>query len=205
MTGPSRPEPPEEPSDDARPLEYPVDRLEREAVGLPPLESAERPEPPREVRLSVYGLLAAAAALALAFVLMIADVDGIAEANLAAYDAAVKAGDPIMRPDITPADVKAGAAGLAWLLGVGGIMTAALVVLFAYRVREGTRSARSVLIALLVLVLAFAVLMPSAYVNFAHWAAVLLAAVALVPLFLPQVSGYFPKLPVTRKRWRDYT
>lgn len=190
-----------------RPDDYPVDKLEREAVGLPPLEDHERKpiDPPREVRLSLLLWGASALALVAGFVLMITNVDEIAAANVASYEAAVRANDPIMRTDITSADVKGGASGLVWLLGVGGIMLAVLVVLFAYRAREGTRSARSVLIALTVLVLAFAVFMPPVYVNFAHWASVVLAVAALVPLFLPQVSEYFPKLPVTRKRWRDYT
>ncbi|MGH3432890.1 MAG: hypothetical protein ACRDQB_08655 [Thermocrispum sp.] len=207
MTGPPpAPEPPpDEPPEDATSYEYPVDKFERESVGLPPLEEHGRTavDPPREVRLSVLLWLAAAVALAAGFVLLIANVDDIAAANVASYERAVRAGDPIMRTDITAADVQAGASGLAWLLGTGGIMLAALVVIFAYRVREGTRSARSVLLALTALTAAFAVFMPAEYVNFAHWACVVLAAAALALLFLPQVSGYFPKLPVTRRRWRD--
>lgn len=207
MTGPVRPEPPEEPPDEQRPMEYPVDPLERASVGLPPLEDQARMpvNPPREVRLSVLLLIGAAVALTLGFILMITDVDAIAAANVASYEEAIRVDDPIIRPDITSTDVQAGASGLVWLLGVGGVMLAILVVIFAYRVREGTRSARSVLIALVVLVLAFAVFMPAVYINFAHWASIVLAAAGLVLLFLPQVSGYFPRLPVTRKRWRDYT
>jgi hypothetical protein len=182
----------------------PVDHLEREAAGLPPLESRERPAgpPPREVTLSVVLWLAAAAATALAFILMIVDVDEIAAANVAAYERAIRAGDPIMRTDITAEDVEAGASGLAWLLGSGGVMLAILVVTFAYRVREGTRSARTVLSALTLVIAAFCAFLPVEYVNLAHWIGLALSVVAAVLLFLPAASAYLPKLPVAKRRWR---
>lgn len=192
--------------DDRPDDDYPVDELERAAAGLPPLsdDRRERPEPPQPVRVSVLLWVLSAALLVLASALMIVNMDEIAAGNVAAYEEGIKAGDQIVaNRDITAADVKSGAPGMVWLLAVGGMMLAVLMLVFAYRAREGTRSARSVLIALSLLLLAFAVLMPGYYVNIAHWTAFAAAVAALVPLFLPQVAEYFPRLPRVRRSWRE--
>ena len=198
------PELPEEEPSGGPGYSDPTDPLEREAAGLPPLDSGPRSTvpPPREITVSLALWLAAAAATALAFVLMIVDVDDIAEANVAAYNRAVEAGDPIMRTDITADDVRAGASGLVWLLGSGGVMLAMLVVTFAYRMREGTRSARTVLVALALVVVAFCGFMPAEYVNPAHWAGLVLGGVAAVLLFLPAANAYLPKIQAPKRRWR---
>lgn len=205
-------EPPEHPErPEPRPDDYPVEKLERESVGLPPLsDDFERKpaDPPPLVRLSVLGWLAAAAVLVIGFVLMIVMIDDIADAQVEAWEQALREGDRLSQFDknvreVTAEDVRSGTPGLVWLLAVGGIMLAGLLVVFGYRVREGTRSARSVLFAITALIAAFVIVMPDYFVNYAHWAAVAIAAAALVPLFLPQVAGYFPKLPRTRRPWRE--
>lgn len=198
--------PPDEPAE-PRKDDYPVDKLEREALGLPPLsdDDHKRVQPPQLVRLAVALWLVAALALVVGFALMVANTDAIADAQVEAWEEAIRADDPQTDRDITPEQIRTGAPGLVWLLAIGGVMLALLVAVFAYRAREGTRSARSVLAALTALVAVFVLFMPAEYVNFAHWVALVLAVAALVGLFLPQASGYFPKLPVTRKRWRDYT
>lgn len=185
---------------------YPVDPLEREAAGLPPLsdDSRERPDPPQEVRFSVMLWALSAGLLVLASALMIIGMDEIIAGNVAAYEEGMRLGDKIVKNrDISAADVKSGTPGLVWLLAVGATMLAVLLLVFAFRAREGTRSARSVLIALTLLMLAFAIFMPEYFVNFAHWAAIAVAVAALVPLFLPQVAGYFPRLPSVRRSWRQ--
>lgn len=203
MTQPPPSDEPAEPSKD----EYPVDKLEREALGLPPLsdDDHKRVEPPQLVRLAVALWLVAALVLTVGFALMVGNTDAIADAQVEAWEEAVRADDPQTDRKITPEQIRSGAPGLVWLLAIGGVMLALLLAVFAYRAREGTRSARSVLAALTALVAVFVLFMPTEYVNFAHWVALVLAVAALVGLFLPQANEYFPKLPVTRKRWRDYT
>lgn len=200
-------EPFDEGPDDAKRAEYPVDPLEREAVGLPPLEDYERKpvNPPQLVQASVLLWVAAAVALVVGFVLMILNIDEIADAQVEAWEQAIRAGDPQTDRDITPEQIRSGTPGFVWLLAFGGVMLALLIAVFAYRAREGTRSARTVLLALTALVAVFVVFMPGEYVNLVHWAGLVVAVVALVTLFLPQVNEYFPKLPVTRRRWRDYS
>lgn len=205
MTMPPSP-PPEEPAE-PRKDDYPVDKLEREAIGLPPLSDDEhkRVEPPQLVRLAVALWLVAALTLVIGFGLMVGNTDAIADAQVEAWEEAVRAEDPQTQRDITPEQIRDGAPGLVWLFAIGGVMLALLLAVFAYRAREGTRSARSVLAALTALVAVFVLFMPAEYVNFAHWVALVLAVGALVGLFVPQAGDYFPKLPVTRKRWRDYS
>lgn len=191
--------------DDRSADEYPVDELERAAAGLPPLSSEPRQvEPPQLVQVSVLLWVFAAALLFLASALMIVNMDEITAGNVAAYEEGIKAGDKIVKNrDISAADVKEGTPGLVWLLAIGGAMLAVLVLVFAFRARVGTRSARAVLIALTALIAAFAVFMPEYFINYAHWASVVVAVVAIVPLFLPQVADYFPRLPTVRRSWRD--
>ncbi|GAA5104315.1 hypothetical protein [Haloechinothrix salitolerans] len=207
MTGPYGPNDPDEdgPSDDT---EYPVDEAERAALGLPPLSSdrRERPDPPQLVRISVLLWVLSAVVMVAGFVLMLANQRAITEELLDAYETARRAGESIAnREGITDSDIEAGVPGLLWLLFAGSVMIAGLIGLFAYRAREGTRSARTALALLTLVLLAFVVGMPSAFVNPLHVVALVLAAVAAVLLFLPNVSGYFPPLPRMRRRWRDFS
>lgn len=81
---------------------------------------------------------------------------------------------------------------LLWVLLVGAIAYAGLMGLFAYKAREGTRSARSVLAVLTVLLLVTQfVLFP----NVVTVASGLLAVAALVLMCLPQVAHHYPRVP----------
>lgn len=92
-----------------------------------------------------------------------------------------------------PAEQIADGAGMAlWVLLIGAIAYAGLIGLFAYKAREGTRSARSVLTGLAaVLVLGQFVLFP----NILTVAAALAAVAALVLMYLPSVAEHYPRVP----------
>lgn len=185
---------------------YPTDELERAAAGLPPLSSEGKRDidPPPLVRAGVTAWLTTAAVLAIGFVLMILNMDDIAASQVDAYERGMRAGDKIVTDrEITAADVHNSTPGFVWFLAFGGMTIAVLIAVFAYRAREGTRSARSVLVALAVLIAAFDFGLPSAFINFAHWAALIIAVGATVLLFLPAVDDYFARLPNTRRRWQE--
>ncbi|HKN53234.1 MAG TPA: hypothetical protein VJX66_12065 [Amycolatopsis sp.] len=90
-----------------------------------------------------------------------------------------------------PAQLASGTTTLIWTLFVGGVVFAALLMLFAYKAREGTRSARTVLTGLAVLSVLFQLLFLQGL--FADVSALLLV-IALVLLYLPRVAEYFPKV-----------
>lgn len=202
MTGPDEePEP-------SKGGDYPIDDLEREAAGLPPLTSDRRdkPNPPQLVQLSVTLWLAATLMLIAGFVLLIINADEIAVRLVEVHEQEIRSGQvPKNSIPVSPEQIRAQAPGTVLFLSVGGMMMAALIVLFAYKAREGTRSTRTVLAALTATFALYVVFMHSAFVNAVLVAAVVVACVALVLMFLPSVSYYFPKLPRTTKRWRDYT
>ena len=78
-----------------------------------------------------------------------------------------------------------------WIAFVASVVFGALIVLFAYKAREGTRSARNVLVVLAVLTtLFYALLFDSQYAILA----VLLFLIALLLMYLPSVQAYFPKV-----------
>ncbi|MEV7091913.1 hypothetical protein AB0M80_03645 [Amycolatopsis sp. NPDC051045] len=91
---------------------------------------------------------------------------------------------------VDPAAVAGGTTTLLWLLLVGAVVFALLIALFAYKAREGTRSARTVLTGLAIACVLFQFALFSSLPSLI---AVLLFVVALVPMYLPSVSGYFPK------------
>lgn len=73
----------------------------------------------------------------------------------------------------------------------GAVCFAVLYVLFAYKARQGTRSARAVLTALVAINLVFQVVLQVASVV--TLLATLIALIALALLYLPNVAAYFPK------------
>ncbi|MBB4686597.1 hypothetical protein [Amycolatopsis jiangsuensis] len=87
--------------------------------------------------------------------------------------------------------VQANATTLVWALFVGALCFGALMVLFAWKSREGTRSARTVVTLLAVLGLVFQLgLVRSVFSVVSS----LLLVIALVLLYLPSVAEYFPKV-----------
>ena len=209
MTGPDSPygpaDEPEEPDRSSRETEYPIDEREREAIGLPPLSSdrRDRPDPPQVVRISVLLWVAAAIVTVAGFVLMLSSQRQIVAALLNAYEVARNAGESIANRNLSEADIAAGVPGLLWSLVVGSVMIAGLIGLFAYRVREGTRSARTALLTLTLVLLVFVFGMPGVFVNLVHVIGLALAVIALVLLYLPAAAKYLPRLPSVRRRWRD--
>lgn len=88
--------------------------------------------------------------------------------------------------------VAEGVSTAVWGLFIAAVAYAGLLGLFAYKAREGTRSARSVLTALTaVLVLAQFALFP----NTVTVLATVVAAAALVLMYLPSVAAHFPRVP----------
>jgi len=94
--------------------------------------------------------------------------------------------------DISRAQLADGISTAVWGLLIGAVAYAGLLGLFAYKAREGTRSARSVLTGLtVVLVLSQFVLFP----NTVTVMACVVAVVAVVLLYLPSVATHFPRVP----------
>src|SRR5699024_9331838 len=91
--------------------------------------------------------------------------------------------------DISRAQLADGISTAVWGLLIGAIAYAGLLGLFAYKAREGTRSARSVLTGLtVVLVLAQFGLFPNAVTVLAF----LVSVVAFVFLYLTRVASHLP-------------
>lgn len=169
--------------------------LEREAAGLPPkprFDGGPTFHPPAPVQVSFWLWVASAVVMVAGFGLMVASEQEIATALIE--------GNTDSR--LTEDQIVGGLSAVLWTLAVGGTMFAALFVLFAYKAREGTRSARSVLTVLTLAVLVF-VAVTWTFMNFVLVVSLVLAGVAIVLLYLPSVSDYFPPLPRQVRRWRD--
>ena len=93
---------------------------------------------------------------------------------------------------VTADQIRSGTTVLLAVLLVGAVSFAALYVLFAYKARQGTRSARTVLTVLMAITLVFQVLLQFASVI--TLVATLIGLVALVLMYLPKVTPYFPKV-----------
>jgi hypothetical protein len=175
---------------------------EREAAGLPPSPriggAGQRSRAPKPVEVSFALWVISAVVLALGFGLLLGDSDGVTERLIA--------GNP--DPQVTADAIAAGVATLLWTLFIGGVVFGALFVLFAYKAREGTRSARSVLTVLVVVLAVFQWVivtdMAGAVAAGVIALAIVLACIAVVLMYLPSVAGYFPPLPRTRRKgWRS--
>ncbi|MFE0028142.1 hypothetical protein [Amycolatopsis sp. NPDC059021] len=97
-------------------------------------------------------------------------------------------------PKPTPADIAAGTTTLLWTLFVGSLVFALLVALFAYKARQGTRSARSVLTGLAIFEAVFQLAFFRDGLSLFMLLSLLLAVIALVLMYLPSVAAYFPKV-----------
>lgn len=121
-----------------------------------------------------------------------AGLSAVAGAGLAfsAKDAMVdKAVEQNKDPRITEQMIEQGAGTLLWSLLVGSIILAVLYALCAYKIREGNRSARTMLIVLAVIT----VLFQYVFGSMIGLLSALLAVGALVLLFLPSTRDYFPQ------------
>jgi tryptophan-rich sensory protein len=81
--------------------------------------------------------------------------------------------------------------GTLWLVLIAAIVLSGLILLFAYKAREGTRSARTVLTFLAVLTALFYAVI---FVSESAVVAVLLYVIALLLMYIPSAQRYFPKV-----------
>jgi hypothetical protein len=157
-------------------------RLGRSPDPLLPGRSAPKATPPRLVQVS-FGLWLAGAVLLIGgqvFTLFIKQT---------LIDLLVKQSRDAGQ-QVDPAAVASGANKAFWLLLAGAVVFALLVALFAYKAREGTRSARTVLTGLAVACVFFQL---GVFYSLPSIVATLLFVVALVLMYVPAVTGYFPK------------
>jgi drug/metabolite transporter (DMT)-like permease len=160
---------------------------ERRALGLPPEPrlpgEVHDYHPPTPVRVSFWLFLAAGVLFVGGYALTLLTKRQF-------VDAVVRATND---PRIPREQIESGVTVLLWLLVTGAVVFAVLFALFAYKAQEGTRSARSILTVLTVLTLVFQLVL-----RFGSPITLLGTVVALVALglmFLPSVTGYFPKIP----------
>ncbi|WUV60381.1 hypothetical protein OG371_18275 [Amycolatopsis sp. NBC_01480] len=92
---------------------------------------------------------------------------------------------------VAPDQIASGTNTLVWLLLIGAVVFAVLLGLFAWKAREGTRSARSVLTGLAIVCVLFQIVI---FYNFFTLIAAFVLLIALVLMYLPSVASYFPKV-----------
>ncbi|KID32371.1 hypothetical protein [Prauserella rugosa] len=159
---------------------------QRRARGLPPepLRPGEpepdRPEPPKPVNAAFWLVVAAAAVLVVAFVLQLLNKDALTDTLIQRNT----------DENISNDQIASGVESMLWSLIVGAVAVGALMVLFAWKARQGTRSARTVVTVLVVLVALFS-LLGGGYLVIG---AVLLALVGAALMYLPSVDPYFPRV-----------
>ncbi|MCU1684872.1 MAG: hypothetical protein JWQ81_5611 [Amycolatopsis sp.] len=99
-------------------------------------------------------------------------------------------------PKITREQWESAISVLLWVVLIGAVVFGALIALFAYKMREGTRSARTVVTVLAIVTTLFYFIL--FYINFPtnifSVFAILLFVIAVVLLYLPSVQPYFPKV-----------
>ncbi|AXB49000.1 hypothetical protein A4R43_32940 [Amycolatopsis albispora] len=137
---------------------------------------------PQPVKASWYLWIAASVVMVLGFVLSLALKQQIIDLTL----------DLPRDPRLTAEQVAGGITTVLWTFLVGAIVFAALFLLFAWKAKDGTRSARTVLTVLAVVTVVFQVLF---FTNEAKLLACALIIAATVCLYLPSARPYFPKLP----------
>ncbi|RSN58430.1 hypothetical protein DMH01_20405 [Amycolatopsis sp. WAC 04182] len=102
--------------------------------------------------------------------------------------------NPVPGQPADPAQVASGVNTLLWMLFGGALTFAVLFALFAYKAREGTRSARTVLTVGAVFLVLVELLILRGSLNVFLLVSTLLVAIALVLMYLPSVSDHFPKV-----------
>jgi len=158
-------------------------KLGRSPDPVLPGEQAPKAAPPKPVAVSFWLWLAGGVVLILGYVQLMTGKSAV----IARYVEGTK------DPKITPQMIADGVTAMLWFLLAGSIVFTLLFLLFAYKAREGTRSARTVLTVLpIVMVLLIFTFAP--VLTYLTLVAVLLFVIALVLLYLPSVSGYFPKV-----------
>ena len=149
-----------------------------------PGQSAPQVRPPLEVTAAFVLSIAAAA------------ITVVWQAVVAFFFKAQMVEDALKQPQpqghaLTREQITANANLLVWALLVGAVCFGALLVLFVWKAREGTRSARSIATLLAVLGFLFQVGLIRSFPSLISSLA--LVAMAIL-LYLPKVAGYFPKV-----------
>ena len=154
----------------------------------PPIEDESTPAGPvpRQVEASFWLWIASAvvfvAGYALVFFLRGSVIDDAIKKNT--------------NPSVTAEQIRSGTTTAFTILLVGSIVFAALYILFAWKARQGARSARTWLTVLMALTLIVQLLLGLG--SIVTLLATLIGLVALVLLYLPKVAPFFPK--VSRRR-----
>lgn len=160
--------------------------LSRAQAARPASQADPTPdEPPTLVKVSFWLWIAAGLVLVAGFGLTLSAKEQLIQALIQLNN----------DPNISDEQLRQGATSLLWTLFIGAVAFAILFALFAYRAREGIRSARTILTVLAAISLIFQVVLFS---NLVTLVSALLAVVALVLLYLPSVADYFPKTPRSR-------
>lgn len=157
----------------------------RRSRGLPPEpqlsgQQREPVDPPKPVKASFLVWIASALAMIAGYVYTLTAKQEITDRALELKE----------DPDIPDEQIAEGVTSLLWTLIVGATVFGVLFVLFAYKAREGTRSARTVLTVLV----AVTVLFQLVFSNPGTIVATFGAVVALSLMYLPSVAHYFPKV-----------
>ncbi|WP_181775108.1 hypothetical protein [Amycolatopsis pittospori] len=102
--------------------------------------------------------------------------------------------NPVPGQPVDPAQIASGVEVLLYTLLGGAVTFALLFALFAYKAREGTRSARTVLTVGAVFLVLVELFVLRGTLNVFLLVATLLVAIALILMYLPSVSHHFPKV-----------
>ncbi|MDT8909903.1 hypothetical protein NYF13_03110 [Amycolatopsis sp. PS_44_ISF1] len=149
-----------------------------------PGQSAPVVDPPKPVKVSFWLWIAAGVVVIVgqAYTLLIKDqlITELIKQNQQGTGAKV-----------APEQIASGTTTLVWLLLIGAVVFAVLLGLFAWKAREGTRSARSVLTGLAIVCVLFQIVI---FYNFFTLIAAFVLLIALVLMYLPSVAEYFPKV-----------
>ncbi|WP_431878506.1 hypothetical protein [Amycolatopsis sacchari] len=160
---------------------------ERRAKGLPPapLLPGDEPapvDPPKPVKASFWLWVSSAVVFVIGYAVIFFArgrfMDDIVKAN--------------RNPAVSAEQIRSGTTVLLAVLLVGAISFAVLYTLFAYKARQGTRSARTVLTVLMAVTVVFQLVQP--FANVITLLATLLGLIALLLMYLPQSNPYFPKV-----------
>lgn len=148
------------------------------------MSSPNTPERPTAVRASFIFFVGAAVMLVAGVALNMVVQDRIANAMAEA---------PGARP-ASPDQIANSLNVLLWTFMVGAVAFALLILLFANKAREGTRSARTVVVVLAAVTIVFQLaFLP--LLNEGKIAAMVLAVAGSIALFVPSTKGYFVKPP----------
>lgn len=145
-----------------------------------PDQTATPVTPPMPVRVSFWLWVVSAVVQVICYIVPVVYRQQIIDQNIRST------------PQFPAEQVASGTTTFLVVLLVGAISVAAMYVLFAYKARQGTRSARTVLTVFFAIALVFQYLFGLFQLLLAL-VAMLAALIALMLMYLPAVRPYFPK------------